>query len=71
MVRTDGRDGERNCVVYSSSDNMGHALYHLHLQTKKTKGYPTLVSSFNAYNKQDARKLGIRCGDTPLSCHVI
>src|SRR6267154_3320175 len=49
MELTAGRDGEQ-CGIFKLRQNGSCAAqYHL------TKGYPTLVSSFNAYNKHNAR----------------
>jgi hypothetical protein len=68
MEQTAGRDGER-CGVFKLRQNRSCAsAYHLQ---QKTKGYPTLVSSFNVYNKQNARNQVSDVMIQPLSCHVI
>lgn len=48
MELTAGRDGE-HCDIFKLRQN-GSCVTHISFATK-TKGYPTLVSSFDAYNE--------------------
>jgi hypothetical protein len=50
MERTVRRDGEQRGVFRLRQN--GSCAAHIICNKKKQKGYPTLVSSFSAYNKQ-------------------
>jgi hypothetical protein len=67
MELTGGRDGEQRSIFKLRQN--GSCATHIHLQ-QKTKGYPTLVSSFNAY-KKNARSQVSGVMIQPLSsCHL-
>jgi hypothetical protein len=67
MELTDGRDGEQCGYFRAPTKWVMRSACHLQ---QKTKGYPTLVSSFNAYNKQNARNWVSDDTTIVMSCHL-